>query len=321
MKSSTIGKIGKINLLIIVISLWGLILFSILPLVAEDHSISSDLLIPDFKEYMVEKNLDTIKIHYNYNTLQKSTNVEIQNIANKTDSISIFFWLILIFAFLSIIEIGAILLEIITKYKKIIILVGCILTSLSGLLLIYYNLDLILYVGTINGISASTVNFLNAEFKYLYIPTLIGVVSFILTLPLYLLTLYDFKKTKKKKESDLEKDIDALLNDDNVNNKKIERDRDSQFNYPKITFDVIREKKQIDTEQKEDMVLLDNKTDDDILKKETMSDKIENKEPLLEKEKTVVNVKEERKVDISKELDEALSKAIEKKKGKNKGKI
>ncbi len=155
MNQILVKRVRKITSLIIVSSIFGLCLLSLLPLI----SIKSNS--ADNAEYL---NLDA---------MEKSDDEQIYNLANSLRLINTCFWIVIIIGLFSLIGIIINISEKKQSLARIIILIGCV-TLIFNVLIIFYYLNLIDEIESLNNIITSS---MFGPILYAHLPIIMGIIS------------------------------------------------------------------------------------------------------------------------------------------------
>ena len=149
----------KITSLIVVSSIIGLSLTSLLPLSSEETTISGE----------------TVTVYHNLATMEKSDNGQLNSLAEKLRLINICFWLLIIFGLIS--SIGIILYESrrLSSLSQGVMLIGCV-TIIIGILIVFLHCELIIKIGQIDSISAAFI-VSGIPIMYAYLPLIAAAIS------------------------------------------------------------------------------------------------------------------------------------------------
>jgi DNA-directed RNA polymerase subunit RPC12/RpoP len=152
----------KITGLVVVSSIIGLSLMSLLPWISVTETPSAD---------------ETITVYHNFATMEMSDDEQIKEIVKDLRLISNCFWLVIIFGLLSF---AGIIIYTSKKYSslaQIIMLIGCA-TIIFSVLAVFVNWNLINNIKNMEAISASLI-FKSGPIMYAQLPLIMGVISLI----------------------------------------------------------------------------------------------------------------------------------------------
>ncbi len=294
-KGRTAKKAKKLAISIVVSSIIGLILLSLLPWISvvENDSVKEDL-------------------YFNFEMMKKSSNEEISDLADDLNLINISFWALIILCLLS--YIGA-TIQISGKFSvlgNILLLIGCTALIFS-ILVIYLQLIISENIGKIDTISASTI-YTPINYAYiLLIPSfLILICSAIYT---GITILHSIQKFTSSKKSMKDKKEEKKTNKKKSETKAKEPAKKDKLALEKKPLEPVTDEKRIQMEQ----WLTDQAHDMETQAAEEASlepvVKVKSKQPFPEEKPLDIEEKSKQPDELlaSKSLEDALSSAIQKK--------
>lgn len=178
----------KITCLIVVSSIIGLSLMSLLPWISVTETPSAD---------------ETITVYHNFATMEKSDDEQIKDIVKDLGLISNCFWLVIIFGLLSFVGIIIYTSKKYSSLAQIIMLIGCA-TIIFSVLAVFVNWNLINNIENMEAISTPLI-FKFGPIMYAHLPLIMGVISLIGAI-LYTVVVTSFSikhliSSKKEKKS------------------------------------------------------------------------------------------------------------------------
>lgn len=178
----------KITCLIVVSSIIGLSLISLLPWISVTETPSAD---------------ETITVYHNFATMEKSDDEQIKDIVKDLGLISNCFWLVIIFDLLSFVGIIIYTSKKYSSLAQIIMLIGCA-TIIFSVLAVFINWNLINNIENMEAISTPFI-FKFGPIMYAHLPLIMGVISLIGAI-LYTVVVTSFSikhliSSKKEKKS------------------------------------------------------------------------------------------------------------------------
>ena len=183
----------KITGLIVVSSIIGLSLISLLPWITVTETPSTD---------------ETITVYHNFATMEKSDNEQIKNIVKDLGLISNCFWLVIIFGLLSFVGMIIYTSGKYSSLAQIIMLIGCA-TILFSILVVFVNWNLISNIENMEAISTPLI-FKSVPIMYAHLPLIMGIISLmgailytVVVAPFSIKYLISSKKEKNPAKNDM----------------------------------------------------------------------------------------------------------------------